>query len=456
MTRIKSKTEHILLLLCIMYKALLDFLYLQYISGPYKFYGFYGEFSWPLYCLSWIFFILFSFVIIHITHKTQDLFSSLLLFVYYLIYFVPFSAMFYAGYRFNYIIYSVLVWAFLVLYFSQLTERTIIFTLNGSGFVITRKSATIIIFILSVLICLSVVYLSWRFTGFRMSFNEAYTYIYRAQAFDYTTSAFWGYLYSWSRLIIPVMLCLALVRQRYLLAVGLFLLKMLSFGFDGMRLDLLITLIAVGTAIIYRKNISQVAVSRLFVVILTGMIGLCLLSIIEHTIFKTGEIDRVITFRVLFLPNLIASWFIRFFESNPPDYFRQSFLRYFGFKSPYAEIGLDYIISDFINGGDGRANNGLVADCMTNFGIVGFIFQPFVVAIWAAIMNKVTKTVHISVILLLAIYFAYCLTNNFFMIILFTNGGFIIIIYLLIYNRIRSMNDKMTLLKYNVYKECLY
>ena len=436
-----TESKRVLITLCSIYKLLLDYLYVQNISSIYGYYGgnygFSSNFSVIEYIFSWLIFLLFTNAILVITYRKQEKFSSLLLFIYYLFYFVPFTSMFYGGYKYNFIIYSILVWTFLVRYYYLFSKHPLNFTTNGVSVVPSSRLAFIVFIVLTILICLSVVYLSGKYTNFRLSFNEQYTYIYRVEAFDYQVSWFWGYLYSWSRLIIPLVLCIAVVNRRYIVASILFILKMLGFGYDGMRLDLLITILSVGIALVYRNYNPVKNIKRLFRAILLAMICICLLSVIEHFALGTGEIDRVITFRVLFLPNLIASWFITFFETHIPDFFRQSFLRFFGYESPYAGMGLDYIISDFIFGDNGRANNGLVADCMTNYGVVGFLFQPFFVTLWAHIVNKVSNDMHISIILMLAVYFSYCLTNNFFTIILFTNGGFIVILYLSVLKRIK-------------------
>lgn len=437
-----KNTRILLLLLSILYKILLDYLYIRHLSVSYNFYGFLNDFSILTYIFSWLVFILYSIVIIAITWNTQTRFSSLFLFVYYLMYFVPFTSMMASGYKSNFIAYTMGVWAFLVIYIFLFGRHRSESSIDDNPKIMTSKSAFAILVLISLLICFSVVYLSWKFTNFRLSFDEAETYVFRVEAFDYKTSRLMGYLYSWSRLIIPLLLCVSIINNRYVIAILLFLLKMLGFGYDGMRLDLLITIIAIGVAFVFHKR--NRTPKNLFSVILLAMIGLCITSILEHFALNTGEIDRILSFRVLFLPNVIASWFIRFFETNTPDYFRQSFLRYFGFASPYAAEGLDYIISEFGLGVFGRANNGLVADCMTNFGIVGFAVQPFFVSLWATIIDRLSKTTHISVVFLLAFYFSYCFTNNFFMIILFTNGGFIVAIYLFLINIVRfNRNDSL-------------
>lgn len=425
----ESENKYSLMILSIVYKLLLDFIYVRYLSTSYAFYGFYNDFSNVAYVLSWIVFLAIEFPIILLISKSQTRLSYLLLFIYSLIYFVPFTSMLYAGYKLNFILYTILVWCFLVIYIYCLSRAKIIIRLGSLRVGILKRDAYFILIVTTGLILFSVVYLSWKFTGFRLSFDEAQTYVFRAEAFEYQTSAFWGYLYSWSRLIIPLLLCVSIITKKYFLSIGLFVIKMLGFGYDGMRLDLMITIIAIVIPLFFRSNRRP---QKLYTIITLGLIGICLLSIVEHEVFHQGEIDRVITFRVLFLPNVIASWFIRFFETHVPDIFRQSFLRYFGISSPYSGKGLDFIISEFISGGDGRANNGLIADCITNFGAIGFAIQPFIVGLWAMVLDKVTRNAHISIIIVLAVYFAYCLTNNFFLIILFTNGGFIVIFYLIL------------------------
>jgi oligosaccharide repeat unit polymerase len=434
---IKYKRQLIFLLI-VFHKLLLDILYINFLAKSYAFYTFLSDYSISWYITSWIVLSTFSIWLIFITKNKEKNFSSLVIFILFSILFVPFTSMMYGGYDSEYLIANITLWFFLLIFlgvFLQLQRKKVFIKILNKSVEIKKyiisKDPTYIV-ILGVTSILTVIYLSAIYSGFRLSFDLDSAYVFRVEAQILETPVLLNYLFSWSRIIIPTLITLSIIRKKYVLLVILFGIQLLSFGYDGIRLSVIITFASLIVPFIFRKITSGTIT---YIYILIGFILLSIASIFEHIVFKSSEIDRIFTFRVFFLPNVISSWFYDFFSNNTPDYFRSSFLRYFGFISPYNEYGVDYLISGlYLNDFVGRANNGLLGDAMTNMGLIGLAVLPLLINIWLHFIDRVSKHVDSVIIILVAIYFAYALTNNFFTIILFTNGGVIIILLLHLLN----------------------
>lgn len=123
------------------------------------------------------------------------------------------------------------------------------------------------------------------------------------------------------------------------------------------------------------------------------------------------------------MPNLLNYYYFDFFTKYQPDYFRQSFLRYFGIQSNYTRIpnliGMEYF------GRPGMAaNSGLISDAITNLGLVGVIIAPMVLAIVLKIFDDVTVGLDDRIFIIPSIYISYVLISSFLFTSLLTHGFF--------------------------------
>ena len=421
MKSIDIKGKNYKIILIYLYKFILDILYINEISVTYAFYKFKGEFHIGWYLYSWILVIIFALWLVKLTNQYGCKFSLLLTFSLFLLSFVPFTSMLFGGYDNKYILCNSVYWYMWFLFLSIFLKLTINRSITIPIMKYTHKLTIVagqIVFVSTILIISAV------FTHFRFSFNMDFAYDFRADAASNSLPTISAYLFQWARVCIPIFLSMHIVRKNYIRAAFLFIIQLLNFGYDGMRLTVLITFVAIAVPFIFNEKKTKTKI--IFPLITLALIALMILSLIEHLFLKSGEIDRVITFRTFFLPNLIGSWFFDFFTKNIPEYFAASIFKFFGFVSPYAEYGIDYLISGLYFGDYScRGNNGLIADAMCNLGYIGILIMPFVINIWLFIVDRVSGQLNITIKLLVAIYFAYCFTNNFFTIILITNGGII-------------------------------
>ncbi len=135
----------------------------------------------------------------------------------------------------------------------------------------------------------------------------------------------------------------------------------------------------------------------------------------------------------MFVPIKISEHYFDFFSQNTPDYFRQSFLRLFGFESPYPSI--TYYISQIYEGSSSNSNNGLIADAMTNLGYIGIIVFPILLCIIFRLLDNSSVNIDSHIGLLSAIFVAMELSNTFLMRVLFTHGLIVLIIVMRLFEK---------------------
>lgn len=134
----------------------------------------------------------------------------------------------------------------------------------------------------------------------------------------------------------------------------------------------------------------------------------------------------------MFVPNLLNYNYYDFFSSNSPDYFQQSFLRYFGFDSAYSGIG-HLIAVVYYNSPEASANNGLLSDAYANMGFVGIFIMPFVLVLMLKILDACAEGLDIRVVVVSGIMIAFTFVSSFFFTIMLTHGlmALCVILYLL-------------------------
>jgi hypothetical protein len=272
------------------------------------------------------------------------------------------------------------------------------------------------------------------YSNFRFTLNLIDVYGIRSDAASIDVPNILTYLFDWSRIVIPILITYFFIKKKYILYFILIIVQIYSYSFDGLKLVAFTTIVASGLPIIYR-----IFKDKIFKIIILSIVLINLYSIFEYFLFDNSFFLTTVSFRTLFLPNLIGTWFFDFFQTNIPDFFRSSFLRYIGVSSPYASIGIDYIISGLYFGNfAGRANNGLISDAMTNFGYIGIFIMPLLITIVLHLFDKCSTHVHEEILILVSIYYAYSFTKTILPVILVTYGVIVVMFLLMSINFRRS------------------
>jgi len=223
---------------------------------------------------------------------------------------------------------------------------------------------------LAVLTVLSatILFISWRYTGFRLHFGLFDVYDLRAEAREFEVATIVGYLATFADNILPILLALYLRRRRYLLAAGVSIVILFNYGISATKQVLFLLVFAIASVAVDEPA----RLNRRMLVLLSLVIGLC---IAESEIVGTRFLGTLSLYRVFILPAHLHWVYYDFFQQNELLYLTQSALRFF-FESPYRE-NIQFVLGDyFIGQFSARANNGLFSDGYMNFGAVSVLFYP--------------------------------------------------------------------------------
>ena len=420
--RISKDKQYLFLLL---YRIFLDIVYKEQICRYFGYSGFKFKFNLGLLFISWLLLFL-AFPIIK-KCVSDDCFSSvIMLFLVYLSY-IPFTTMIaFQNFDISYVISNVLYWMVVFIFFLFSPKATNYITLK------TNRNDEIL-FIIEIFFILLVIYISYKFTGFRFTISLSNVYQYRSEMAQASLPTLLRYFYSSSKTILPILLLYSLKKNDILNVFFIVIIQILNFSINGAKTVLFSTFLAIILYYIY--NSFYLRLVPFFLTIL------CILSLLETILFRTINIMSYVIRRVLFLPNLISSYYFDFFTKNEPDFFRQGFLRFFGIKSPYDEI--DHLIGEVYFGNKAMgANNGLISDAITNFGIIGIIIMPILLIIILRLIDKCAYGIDKKLYIVLSVLYAFMIISSFITTILLTHGLLFMAIILLLIPRNNKKEER--------------
>lgn len=430
MRKFDQKTRFVLLVLAIIYRVLLRIVYINCLYPTYDYLGFKCELDNLLERMSFALFLIFTFFL-NRSHKVKNELSDYLIWSLYVISFVPFSVMCGCGaFDIKFVIANHVYWLLMIIFYRFFSKIKIgklpHFTAYG---IEISEGALGLVGIISILINL---FVSFRYVGFRIVFNILDVYSLRAEVKSAQIPTLLYYAFCWMRTIGVLLLAVSLLNRKRILTIIYMINLAISFSVDGMKstfFSILITIALYFVVCIWkRKNVLKI----MYLV----LAGVSLLSIFENIVFGSKMILAFIFFRVEFLVVQLGSYFFDFFLKNEPDYFRASFLRHFGAVSPYKEYGINYLISGIYSGDyNSEANNGLISDAMTNFGLIGILIMPIVLMIVFRVFDYCSQGLDEYIVVVFGVYISLLLTNGFLLTSLMTNGLLILMLVLLFVKR---------------------
>lgn len=400
----------------ISFRIALDFVYSKHVSTIFRYTGFISEFDVNRYVLSW--FILILFIPMIISQHKKICFSSMIVILLSYLSLIPFTTMI-AFYPFTmgYIVNNTIYWA-MIFFFYKLIPQIRLTRINSENLV------DLIIFGIIGIFSATILYISWRYTGFRVTLNIFNVYDLRSEVRTFRLPTIISYIYSASKAVNPILLVYFLSIKKYKMAIVIFFIQILSFSINGSKTVLFSIFLAVFLYWYYSdKFISKIP----WLLCLTTFFS-AVEIFLKNTIFLVAFVIR----RVFFVPNLLGYNYYDFFSVNTPDYFRQSFLRNFGLQSPY--IAIDKMIASiYYNKPNMAANNGLISDAYTNLGWIGLIIMPMLLIVILKLLDACSEGLDRRIFIITAITMTFIIISSFLSTALLTHGllAVCLILYLL-------------------------
>lgn len=421
------------LLVClIIYRLMLDWIYFNVICLEFSYEGYVDNRTFELQMISWICLLISICFITKVVNNKTDRISSIVIVTLYVISYIPFSTCIYAGLFSDGFIFANNVYWLLLIFAERISLKRRIKPFKRikiGRFRIDDRFVKIV----GVFSFLLVMFISAKYTHFRLNFNMFNVYDLRNEASTYNFPTVIAYMFDWTKAINPILLAYCLLKKKYFMSALFFLSQMFSFGIDGLKSTFFLPFVVIWCVFFYNKFSERV----MRYIICYGLTGVAFLAIIEKISMRSFFIIQLFIRRMEFTTNYISSCYYEFFTKNPPDYFRSSFLRYFGFVSPYTSNGKsigEVIASNYFRNGV-NFNNGLISDACANLGWVGIICMPIIVIVVLRIFDKSTEGLDKRLTIATALYISLVILSSFMATVLLTHGLLVLILLLSMMDR---------------------
>jgi hypothetical protein len=409
----------------VVFRLLLDWVYFNIISPIYAYSGFIDNRNAQNLIVSWGIFILFYFFMKRILYTEQEGVLHVIVSLLYLLSFIPFTSSIYAGITPPaFILWNSMYWIVLILassYALQLPKKRLP-KVNLNNLEIGDRFVAIVGFISLVV----VVYVSARYTGFRLNFNLFTVYDLRLEAREFGMPTLVTYLFAWTKAVNTLMLAFCLIKDKKLMSILYFSIQMLSFGIDGSKSTFFLPFLVLLVVKLYDK----ITVGKLKMLFFYGAAGGTLLAIAEKMFANSIYLTTLFIRRVLYVPSILNVYYFDYFTSHEPDLFRGSFLRLVGAVSPYAvDGGISRMIGKvYFGSATMNCNNGLLSDAISNLGHVGIFIMPIVIVFFLHLLDRSTYGLDKRLILVSGVFIALNLISTSFTTVLITHGFLLIIL----------------------------
>jgi hypothetical protein len=417
-----TKRNIFLIIGILLHRLFLDICYSEVVYPLFRYQSWWANskiFSYHF--ISWIVLII-SIPIAIKMGNSQRVFLSHVVFLFYLLCFVPgTSLMAFIPMSPAFFILFLVYW-FLFFY---LAAR------SGIVLKIIQLSAvarTMVLFLLMLLSVFSVLYVSGRYTGFRLTFNLMDVYELRSEVKTYNMPIIFWYLLNMAKTILPVIFIFFMIHKKKLLAAAVVLVILLDFSIDGLKSTLFFFFLAVLGYWFFKgeKTIKWYA---------PALISVSVAGILEYKYINTFFIVGFIVRRVEFVPQMLNYKYYEYFLTHENDYMRTSFFRHFGIVSPYTANGIDHTIGAYLGKPDMGANNGLFSDAYANFGALGSFIFPFLLILWLKIMDVYATKIDEKLLFMPIVVTMYPLISTSLTTCLLTHGLMALVVCMMALNK---------------------
>lgn len=370
----------------VLYRVLLEYIFFTELCTTWGYYGFKSAPEILTYIVSWVALLLLIPVVISYINKINRP-SSIIFLIITLINAIPGTVILaYQPTTFEFKVLWLIYWTLLSLNAVYLPPVQI---KKPSEDVCSLLTEIFYWLFVSVVLFVWVVYAHCRIT-----FNILTVYSIRHEAATYNLPTIIDYLLAASRSIIPCFCVYRLARKQYKYFAFTCAVQIANFSIDGLKSSLFALLISIPCYFLYTDE-WKVKIPKY-------LVGLNVVAVLEMIVLKTGMIVGVFIRRVLFLPSYYNVTYYNFFSdpSHPFDYFKQSFMRNFGFNSAYG-VRIPFLMGEYMGGthiGE-YANNGLFSDAYCNLGVIGIFLMPLIVVVVVKLLDSCSTDLPIGVLI---------------------------------------------------------
>lgn len=411
--KIASSSKIIFVVLVVVYRLMMDFIYREEISPFYDYANMVYDPSYIGVIISWFLLILCTFLVLPCIERKDVLIPNFVMILFFMR-FVPITVMF-ASMQLptSYMIAQSLFWVLLFLLLRK-----------NRGINIGKiERSNVFVYILTVIMVFSVLFVSGRYTGFRLDlnflrFDFSEVYELRGEAREFSMPTIISYLWAATTNILPVLLVFFLEKEKKLIALLILFVIILNFSIDGTKSTLFKLVLCIGFYFFLKGNPVKV-VPYLFV-------ALCGIAVAEFLAFDTIITSSIFVRRVCFVPALLDSYYFDFIYNHSPLFFQHT----------YQGTDLPFVIgSNYFNQPEMRCNNGMFSDAFMNLGFAGCVMYPLFYTFILRICTSAFKGLDVSLVFYVSFLFVWNLMSSELTIALLTHGLFLLSLTLFIIPR---------------------
>lgn len=279
----------------------------------------------------------------------------------------------------------------------------------------SARYQNVFVYSLIAVFVLGVVFVSWRYTGFRISFDLSDSvYDLRLEARQFDMPIVLEYVFDAAKVVLPMLVVYFLHSKRYLFVAALSLSVLLAFSVDGSKSTLFYFAMSVLCFLLVKRCQMRTTIRGFFVMVSISCAALYLLGASEG-------VDYLVR-RIMFVPSMLNVEYYDFFSQNGIDYYRQSVFSKFGIESAYSSDIARMIGLVYHNSADMNANNGQFSDAFANLGVVGCLIMPLLIVALFNFIEAASKNLSASIITAIAIIVPMIMQASSFFTALLTHG----------------------------------
>lgn len=286
-----------------------------------------------------------------------------------------------------------------------------------------RKKHTKHIFSALTLVAIAfVLFISGKYTGFRINLNFINVYDIRLTARNYEILPIFTYILNMMPVVLSILILYWLKRKKYLIIGILIITYLLYYSISAQKSVFLLLFMVLFGYFLYHKWM------------LRGLPGLLIpvtaLTFLENLVFNTQYLVSLFFRRMMYVPANLSEIYYQFFQDNPLNLFRDGIMGKISFENIYS-MGIPRIIGEWFFNPQNNANNGLLGDMFANLPIpIGIIVMPIILVICIRILDMGTARLESKFYIALCIYFANSFINTYWSTVLL-NSGFLLACLLL-------------------------
>lgn len=389
----------------LVYRLVLDAVYLTALSPVYTYAGFTTDIFVLQYILSWLVVLILVPMIVSIQQKEQRPSSILVTLLNYL-YFIPMTS--YIGCKgstFGLLIDATIYWTVLLTIEIKLpTIQLKRLQLHHTDQLFKWITLAAVVLVMAV---------SGYYTGFRVKLNMSDVYTVRAEAAAYSMPVLISYALSMMKVLLPIIILYWLQAKKWLRVLALLIVYVFYYSIAAQKSVFMLLFLMLGGYFFYRNWMM-----RYFGAILSAGVLVCGLL---YSMFGILDPMSLLVRRLMYLPVQLSEVYREFFSSNPLDMFRESIVGKLGFDSMYSD-GMPKVIGEFMNTGS-NANNGMLGDMYANLPTaIGVFIMPFVVILCFRLLNICAEKLPTAITISICVNYGIGFANGAWSTILLSHG----------------------------------